>query len=231
MPMIGGLRHEFSAVGGRSITRSTSTTAGVKSRAAWTEVATKPVERAYQTSRSGLNISLKLENTSLGRFYSDVAIGRPIRVGFRASTVDRGQQFAERASVASGRGADLDRFIATHPDVEHVVKYGPEFGCSGCYAVRLRGTDRYMKMQVESTPTADLGPGWQARAGALERDAKNFNLAWLSPDELRLELQPAGYIRIEPAAGGSGGSLPPTFTEAPRRGHRPSGTSAAPKYR
>ncbi len=218
MPMIGGLRHEFSAVGGRSITRSTSTTAGVKSRAPWTEVATKPVERAYQTSQSGLNISLKLENTSLGRFYSDVAIDRPIRVGFRASTVDRGQQFAERASAASGRGAELDRFMATHPDVEHVVKYGPEFACSGCYAVKLRGADRYMKMQVESTPTADLAPGWQARAGSLERDAKNLNLAWLSPDELRLELKPGEYVRIEPGSGGSGGSLPPTFVRGPPAG-------------
>jgi hypothetical protein len=218
LSMIGGLKHEFTSAGGRSITRSTSTTAGVKSRAPWTELATRPVERAYQTSQSGLNITVKLENTNLGRFYSDVAIDRPIRVGFRASTVDRGQQFAERASAASSRGADLDRFIAMHPDVELVVKYGPEFACSGCYAVKLRGTDRYMKMQVESTPTADLAPGWQARAGSLERDAKNFNLAWLSPDELRLELKPSEYVRIESTAGGSGGSLPPTFTRGPPAG-------------
>lgn len=218
LSMIGGLRHEFTTAGGRSMTRSSPTTAGIKSRAPLTEMATRPVERTYQSSPSGLDIGVTLENTNLGRFYSDVAVDRPIRVGFRAADVDRGQRFAERASAASGKVGEIDRFIASHPDVEQAIKYGQDLSCSGCYAVKLRGADRYMKMQVEATPSVDLAPGWQARAGSLERDGKNFNLAWLSDAELQAELKPAEYIRIEAAGGGRGGSLPPTFTRGPPAG-------------
>ena len=213
--MIGGLKHEFRTVGGRTSTVSSFTAEGVKSRAPEFEITPKPVERSYQLTRAGLDIGIKLDNADLGRFYSVVSPNAPIRIGFRAQSVERGQAFAERVSAAVGRGASADAFIASHPDVEAVVKYGSALGCDGCYAVKLRGVPDYVKLQLESVPSLDIPSGWQARSASLEPNARNINLAWIPEGELRAQLDTAECVVIQPAVVDGGASLPPTLTRGP----------------
>lgn len=217
--MMGGLKHEFRNSGGRTFTVSSFETQGVKSRAPWAEIRTQPVERVYSTTAGRLNIDVKLaSDVDLGRFYSEVLPNQPIRVGFRARAIDRGQAFAERVSAAAGKGEDVDAFIGRHANVEHVVKYGRELGCDGCFAVKLRGSNEYLKMQLEQVASADIPQGWQARAASLEDGSKNFNLAWVSENQLETELNAADYIRLEASAGSGGNSIPPTYTRGPPPG-------------
>jgi hypothetical protein len=227
--LVGGLKHEFKTVGGRTSTVSSIESNGVKWRATSTEIAGKPVERVYTVARNRLDIDVKFAGEAdLGRFYSEVLPSQPIRVGFRARTVDRGQAFAEDLSSATARGRSLDAVIGENPHVEEVVKYGAGIGCDGCFAVKLRGTNEYLKLQAESVASAKIPQGWQARAGSLDEGAKNLNLSWISEGQLRTELQAADYIRLEAGAGSGGGSMPPTFTRGPPAGS-PSDWSIAGK--
>src|SRR5205823_11971703 len=135
--MLGGLKHTFTEESGRLATFSSVNKPGIKFREPLSQIAPKPIERTYGLSDGKLDIGLRVGNSDLGRFYSEVSSDQPIRLGFQAREIDRGQQFAEQVSSAVAKGQQAETVIATHPDVEEVLKFGPDMDCAGCFAVKL----------------------------------------------------------------------------------------------
>ncbi|HEV2961405.1 MAG TPA: hypothetical protein VG649_06225 [Candidatus Angelobacter sp.] len=219
--MLGGLKHTFTEQSGELATLSSVNKGGVKFREPSSEMAPKPVERSYRVSDSKLDVNLRVGDVGLGRFYSEVSTDQPIRVGFQAQEIDRAQQFAEQVSSAVAKGQQAETFIATHPDVEEVVQFGPDMACDECVVVKLRGSRGYLKMQPEQTASVDVPAGWHARAASLDDGAQNYNLAWVSRNHLDAQLSRANYIKIEGRGTPGSGSVPFEFT----RGPPPSGSS------
>lgn len=216
--MLGGIKHAFTEESGRFKTLSSVEKAGIKFREPAAEMASQRIERAYSTHESQLDVDVRVGGADVGQFYSEVSPARPIRLGFRARDIDRGQQFAEQVSSAVAHGQEIEPFIATHPDVEGVVKFGRGMGCDECYVVKLRGVKGYLKMQPERAASIDVPAKWHARVASLDDKAQNFNLAWASQSRFDAELNPVSYVKIEARPPAGGGAVPPTFTRGPPPG-------------
>jgi hypothetical protein len=155
------------------------------------------ITRDYSASPSTMEIEVNVGENKLGSFHSDLS-GKEIRIGFRALDIDEGQTLAEDLSSASARHEDLDAVLKNNARVQFAVK----MACDGCYAVKLRGSEGWLKLAPEQSPGAGIASGWDARVAAFDKGAQNYNLAWIDEHNLRTELNNSGYIRIRMNPGG-----------------------------
>lgn len=170
----------------------------VKFRTLVGDVRNAPVDRTYSPMSSGIEIDLRAGATKVGRFYSDISTDQ-IRVGFRALDLDQGQAVAERLSAAIARQENLGQVIAGNPRIQLAIR----MDCDGCYAVKLRGSEGWLKLAPENKPSVEIAPGWDARVASLDDNARNYNLAWVDDKKLATELGSARYVRVDLGARGA----------------------------
>jgi hypothetical protein len=162
-----------------------------KFRSLFGDMRNVPVTREYSASPSKMEIAVGVGENKLGAFHSDFS-GSEIRVGFRALDIDEGQALAEDLSSAAAKHEDLDAVLKNNPRVQFAVK----MDCEGCFAIKLRGSQGWLKLAPEQSPALEIASGWDARVAALDRDAQNYNLAWIDEQKLGNELSDSGYVRI-----------------------------------
>jgi len=182
--------HVFHEESGLLQTISTARS-GAKFRSPIGDIRNFPVTRAYSGSSSKMEIAVNVGERKLGIFHSD-ASGSEIRIGFRALDIDEGQTLAERLSSAVAKHKNLDDVVKSNPRIQFAVK----MACEGCYAVKLRGSEGWLKLAPEQSSGSEIASGWDARVAAFDNDAPHYNLAWIDEHRLGSEFYNSDYVRI-----------------------------------
>ena len=167
-----------------------------KFRGTDSELANLEVGRTYAQSGSDLNIKVQVGGVDFGQF-SSLNAGDTLRIGFHELEIDRAHDLAEMTSAALARNGSPGTLLAESPDVQYVVG----MDCDGCYAIKLRGSDRWLKLAKENNPTVNLREGWQARVASMDSDdAPTINIAFVDNAKFQQEVQTARYVHLPPDA-------------------------------
>ena len=188
-----------------------------KFRGADSELANLEVGRSYAQAGPDLNIKVQVGGVNFGEF-SSLEAGDTLRVGFRELEIDRAHDLAETTSAALARNDSPARLLAENPNVQYVLR----MGCDDCYAVKLRGSDQWLKMAKETDPTVNLRDGWQARTAYLDSDkSPTINFAFVDDAKFQQELQSAGYVHLPPEAQQRAGAAMEISNRGPPNGATP----------
>jgi hypothetical protein len=174
---------------------------GAKFRGLDAELANLQIERKYVQAGSDLNIDVKIGDQHFGEFSTQTA-GDTLRVGFQELEMDRAHDLAEEISSALARNRPADALLTQNPRIELAIA----LDCDGCYAVKLRGTDRWLKLAKDDNPTIALKDGWQARVSALDNDnAPTVNIAFVDQRTLVEDLRSQKFLVVANDQQGSSG--------------------------
>jgi hypothetical protein len=165
------------------------------------ELANLQVERKYLQAGPDLRIEVKIGDQRLGEF-STQASGDTLRVGFQELEMDRAHDLAEEMSSAFAKNRSPDEILTQNPRIELAIA----MDCDGCYVVKMRGTDRWLKLAKDDKPSVDLKEGWQGRVSALDSDnAPTMNLAFVDQHAFAQELQSQKYLLVVKNESGKSG--------------------------
>jgi hypothetical protein len=165
------------------------------------ELANLQVERQYLQAGSDLKIDVKIGDQQFGEFSAQTA-GDTLRIGFQELELDRAHDLAEEVSSAFANNQSPDALLAQNPHVELSMA----LDCDGCYAVKLRGTDRWLKLARDNDPSIALKDGWQARVSALDNDnAPTVNFAFVDQRKFVEDLQSQKFLVVANDQKGSRG--------------------------
>src|SRR5262249_22459414 len=107
------------------------------------------------------------------------------------------------------------KILTENPDVKYVIG----MDCDGCFAVKLRGNDRWLKLAKDPEPSVNLKEGWQARVAALDDEhSPTVNLAFVEQAKLQEELQSAHYVHVSPDPEGQAGVMMSVSNRGPPPG-------------
>lgn len=137
----------------------------------WGDFSTRSFERSVARGNGRLAISSKAGDVPVG----DLKIARSrngFRVGWKSRAVERHRRLGKRLSKAD----NLEEALRLDPEVSEAFRLSE--GENARYLVRSRRSERWVEYSLEQTPTRAVNEGWDARVGALERNAKNINMRW-----------------------------------------------------
>jgi hypothetical protein len=192
LTMLDKTEHAFSEQAGGIVDTISKAAPEAKFRGLDAELANAQVERKYLLAGSDLRIEVKIGPERFGEF-STQTVGDTLRVGFQELEMDRAHDLAEEVSSALARNQSADELLAQNPRIELAIAQD----CEGCYFVKLRGTDRWLKLEKDANPGITLKDGWQARVSALDRDdAPTVNIAFVEKQNVVQELQSQKYLVV-----------------------------------
>jgi hypothetical protein len=175
------------------------------------------VERKYVLAGSDLKIEIKIGDQRFGAFSTQTS-GDTLRVGFEELEMDRAHDLAEQVSSALARNQSPGEFLAQDPRIELAIA----MDCEGCYAVKLRGTDCWLKLAKDNNPSVALKDGWQARVAALDSDnAPTVNVAFVEKQTFVEEVKSQKYLLIAKDQNGSTGATLKVSNRGPPAGSPP----------
>jgi hypothetical protein len=188
-----------------------------KFRGADTELANLQVDRQYVKAGSELKIDVKVGDSRFGEF-SSISSDSELRIGFHELEIDRAHDLAEQTSAALAKHDEPEKILAHNPDVQYLIG----MDCDGCYAIKLRGSDRWLKLAKDPEPSVNLKEGWQARVAALDyENSPTVNLAFVEQAKIQGELQSARYVHLSSDPEGQAGVTMSISNRGPPQGATP----------
>jgi hypothetical protein len=111
-----------------------------------------------------------------------------LAVAFQGRDVARAQELALAASRPGWRPA----MLADHPSVEMPILLNDRTALA-----KLRGTDKWVKIEPETKPAAKLAASWGARVSDTVAGSHGQLVAWVDGARITEVLQGAEYLRVE----------------------------------
>ncbi|MDY7091674.1 MAG: hypothetical protein SX243_01745 [Acidobacteriota bacterium] len=212
---LAGAEHTFAKMTSTTGTVRSKPRAGARLRSEAGELAHGSFERRLQRGDGWLAVDVGAEGLPLGRFEAG-RTANGFQVGWAARELDAGQSLARRLS----RAEDLSRALRRDAAVDSAVELE-----KGGFAVRLKGTDGWLRLVPETTPSLDIASGFQARVAAPEGAQHTLQLASIERAQLPELLEQGELLRAGKALGPDGELLdtapprgPPTaVAELPQR--------------
>ncbi len=168
---------------GASLTAATKP--GTPLRGLFGDAITSPFERTITGQGQRLTFSTRSGETAIGQL--EVAGGHNgFSVGWRGLDMDAGYALADQ--MASSRAPEATLF--QNPAVQSVVRLGDD----GSYLVKLKGSDGWMKLALDSAPGERIAGGFQARVGTPSAENPTFNLAWIDEGDFAGVFNRQGYL-------------------------------------
>ena len=209
--------HVFAEEPGGIVSTVSKARAAAKFRGADTELANLQVDRQYVKSGSELKIGIKVGDSRFGEF-SSISSDSELRIGFHELEIDRAHDLAEQTSAALAKHENPETILAHNPDVQYVIG----MDCDGCYAIKLRGSDRWLKLAKDPEPSVNLKEGWQARVAALDDEhSPTVNLAFVPQTNIQGDLQSARYVQLSSDPEGQAGVTMSISNRGPPEGANP----------
>lgn len=165
---------------------------GAKLRGSYGEVANETVERTVAGKNGQLSVGARLGDSPVG----ELTVGNAengFNVGWASRDMDAGPALARRLSTSPEPG----KALALDHDVQAAIKL-PDGG----YLVKLKGSNRWMNLAPEGSPSTNLPAGFEARVGDFNANAKNYNLKWVKPEEVPGRLGEGGALRFKKVTDG-----------------------------
>lgn len=151
-----------------------------KLRTRFGELSNQRFERQVFSKANGKEITLKQNGISVGEL-SINANKNGFKVGFKGRSIDKGQNLARKVSDSKN---PLET-IRKSTEVENSIVLSRDASTGQLdVAVKMRGTDNWMRMKVGETTAVELGSGWHSRVAGNSSFSKNCKLQWLSETEL-----------------------------------------------
>jgi hypothetical protein len=209
--------HVFADKSGGIVSTVSKARPAAKFRGADTELANLQVDRQYLKAGSELKIDVKVGDSQFGEF-SSVSSDSQMRIGFHELEIDRAHDLAEQTSEALAKRKNPALVLAHNPDVQYVLG----MDCDGCYAIKLRGSDRWLKLAKDPDPSVNLKEGWQARVAALDNDnSPTVNLAFVEQARFQEEMQSTRYLHLSSDPQGEVGVRMSFSSRGPPQGATP----------
>lgn len=162
------------------------------------ELGAKSIERSIVQSKGGLVVQTGAGGKRLGSL-NIAKSTNGFSIGWRGREIDAGQALARRA----GRAPDLLTALRSDPEVQAVLQLSEQQQ----YVVKLRGTERWLRIAPETKPSSSLPEGWDARVADFAGARKNLQLAWIEdPRSLVAGLGDDGYLVVD-SSGKNGSPL------------------------
>ncbi len=136
------------------------------------------------------------------------ARGNGFRVEHRARDIDAGQSLARE--VSSSPDPDPRATLMAHAQVEACV--GVE---RGGFLVKLRGSEKWLKLAPEIDPLPTIKDGWSGRVGDPSAGAKTYLVAWVEAPAVVAEMGRGDYLRIRLGPMRDGRAATPYMTRGP----------------
>ena len=166
---------------------------GVKMRSSATQYSPAAIERTTNSDPAALGISTRMHDASFGEL--NIAATRSgLSVRWRSGELERAQEIARRASTSR----TVSDALVDDPLIETAVVM------NDTYAVKLHGSDRWIKLAPEEVPSVDIDRAWQLRAAAGEAEAQRVMQASVVTDtEFAATLESRAHFVVD---GGSSGA-------------------------
>jgi hypothetical protein len=122
--------------------------------------------------REGTNLAI--ETTSGGKPIGKLQIARQangFNIGWRGREIDAGQALGRRVS----RNGNIAEALLSDRDVEIML----QLPGNNRFAVKLRGSESWLKLAPEEQPSTTLAKGWEARVSDPDDGVRNIQLAWV----------------------------------------------------
>lgn len=179
----------FERAGARAAEVVAKAKPGLRLRATGAQLAETEVRSVVSVERAGaVNVQVKVAGEPLGSLQLE-RVANGFDVGWFARDVDRAQLLALKLSKATKPDATLLR----EPTVESVIKFGGD----ASYAVKLRGSPRWIRFEPEGKPRVDLDPEWQLRAAGPQDSALRVMQAKVMEEETLLHSLGDGHMLVD----------------------------------
>lgn len=165
---------------------------GAKLRSAYGELANLKFERVVAREPSGLRVSTRAGDVEIG----NLEIGRRpngFEIGWRSRDIDRGHALARRLSAAD----DPHKALWGDANVEAVIDLGGGRG----HLIKLNGSGRWLELTRETNAASGT---WQSRVGGFSEQARSYDMAWKTHDEIQSVFAAADEIAVSPVRGTEG---------------------------
>lgn len=189
-----GTAYKFQSLAPERAVTTAAVKDSVKLRGAYGEVANLKFERVVAQEAGELHVSTRIGEIDLGSL--EIArTGNGFKVGWLGRDMDLGHSLALRVSEAAEPG----RVLATDARVESLISLGEKQG----YMVKLRGSERWLKLSPEGQAASDVAR-WQSRVGNFSDAAQNYNMTWLKPEDVQFAFASEKVVSVAPAQGAAG---------------------------
>jgi hypothetical protein len=158
-----------------------------KLRATTAELANKDIQRVITRSDDAARLETRADSVPIG----DLEIARTengFRAGWQSRELDAAQSMARQMSSA----ADPMQVLARNPDVTDIIRLSGDTDI----AVRLRGSQDWLRFAKEQKPSKDLPAGWQMRVADINNAQRNFYVQAVGTTKLQ-NLITHGHVVID----------------------------------
>ncbi len=173
-----------------------------KFRSTESELKNVAIERDFEQSGNELSIGVKVGDNYAERLSASVS-NDSIRVRLQELELDKARDVAEDVSSAMARNQSPLEAIASRPDVQRVLV----LDCDDCFAVQLRGSDRWALLGREKVPQANLASGLDARVAAMQDNAPVLTIHMQAEQALMAEVRSARYIAMDRSVSADPGAV------------------------
>ena len=87
--------------------------------------------------------------------------------------------------------------IGSHSDVQRVLV----LDCEACYAIKLRGSNQWIRLAPEKVPQVNRAPGLDARVAAMQDNAPVLTIHIRPEPELMSDIRSAPYVAFAISGG------------------------------
>ncbi|MEO8410132.1 MAG: hypothetical protein ABI478_06145, partial [Propionivibrio sp.] len=141
--------------------------------------------------------AVKFETSMAGQPLGDLRIEtakNAFTVGYRSREIDAGQALARRAS----RSEHLADALLADRDVDAMIQLpGQE-----TFAVRMKGSERWIKLAPETEPSVSIQKGWEARTSDPQGGRRTIQMAWLDdPKSVTADFKADGSVVVDGTRG------------------------------
>lgn len=187
-----------------------------KFRSTESELKNVAVEREFEQSGNQMSIEVKIGDNLAERLSTSTS-NDVIRVRFEELELDTARDIAEDVSSAIASRQPPLAAIGSRSDVQSVLA----LDCDTCYAIKLRGSNRWVRLAPERAPQVDLAPGLDARVAAMQDNAPVLTIHMLPDPELMTEVRSARYIAFDRSASEDPGAVMRITNKGPPAGSKP----------
>lgn len=157
-------------------------------------------DRTIRSTSEGFLMRTQAEGQQLLGDLGDLRITEStegFQVRWQSRDIDLGLSLGRKLSQSS----TPMELLSSEPEVEASIS----LDSGKAFLVKVRGADRWIKLAPAESDAMTIGKGFQARVSGIGGDARPIEVGWLTGDDVNLELNSNGYLKIAPSGDGSDG--------------------------